>query len=162
MGDGPLAEKFAPYLGREERFSAPRLCLYEVYKKRCPRRAPQQPTVSRRCLRARVVPSTKGWLCWHTDQSGSPLACRCDDLRHCARAGAHLVPSDLHFRIGRGHPQRAELIPTRLSGSWSICTRRVLVGPSTLGCPWSQPPISRQNSQECLLLGKLTPYRLSQ
>src|SRR6266478_8382248 len=33
IGDGPLAEKFAPYFEREEHLLVPAIVLYEVYKK---------------------------------------------------------------------------------------------------------------------------------
>jgi hypothetical protein len=44
MGDGPRAEKFAPYFEREERLLVPAIVLYEVYKKLPPRRVPPPQT----------------------------------------------------------------------------------------------------------------------
>ena len=57
MGDGPRAEKFAPYFEREERLLVSAIVLYEVYKKLL---SAQGSTAADRflsaALRARVVP----------------------------------------------------------------------------------------------------------
>ena len=101
MGDGPLAEKFAPYFEREERLLVPAIVLYEVYKKLLPA---QGSTAADRflsaALRARVVP---------IDERLALLAARISLDRRLAMAdamiyatalaaGAHLVTSDAHFR----------------------------------------------------------------
>ena len=101
MGDGPLAEKFAPYFEREERLLVPAIVLYEVYKKLV---SAQGSTAADRflsaALRARVVP---------IDERLAPLAARISLDRRLAMAdamiyatalasGAHLVTSDTHFR----------------------------------------------------------------
>jgi predicted nucleic acid-binding protein len=101
MGDGPLAEKFAPYFEREERLLVPAIVLYEVYKKLLPA---QGSTAADRflsaALRARVAP---------IDERLALLAARISLDRHLAMAdamiyatalaaGAHLVTSDGHFR----------------------------------------------------------------
>jgi len=57
LGDGPLADRFAPYFEREERLIVPAIVLYEVYKKLL---SVQGSTAADRflsaALRARVVP----------------------------------------------------------------------------------------------------------
>jgi predicted nucleic acid-binding protein len=101
MGDGPLAEKFAPYFEREERLLVPAIVLYEVYKKLL---SAQGSTAADRflsaALRAPVVP---------IDERLALLAARISLDRRLAMAdamiyatalaaGAHLVTSDAHFR----------------------------------------------------------------
>jgi predicted nucleic acid-binding protein len=101
MGDGPLAEKFAPYFEREERLLVPAIVLYEVYKKLL---SAQASTAADRflsaALRAPVVP---------IDERLALLAARISLDRRLAMAdamiyatalaaGAHLVTSDAHFR----------------------------------------------------------------
>jgi predicted nucleic acid-binding protein len=101
IGDGPLAEKFAPYFEREERLLVPAIVLYEVYKKLL---SSQGSTAADRflsaALRARVVP---------VDERLALLAARISLDRRLAMAdamiyataraaGAHLVTSDAHFQ----------------------------------------------------------------
>jgi predicted nucleic acid-binding protein len=101
LGDGPLAEKFAPYFEREERLIVPAIVLYEVYKKLL---SAQGSTAADRflsaALRARVMP---------LDERLALLAARISlDLRlamadamiyaTAQAAGALLVTSDTHFR----------------------------------------------------------------
>lgn len=101
IGDGPLADKFAPYFEREERLLVPAIVLYEVYKKLL---SAQGSTAADRflsaALRARVVP---------LDERLALLAARVSLDRHLAMAdamiyatalaaGAHLVTSDAHFQ----------------------------------------------------------------
>jgi predicted nucleic acid-binding protein len=101
LGDGPLAEKFAPYFEREERLLVPAILLYEVYKKLL---SAQGSGAADRflsaALRARVVP---------IDERLALLAARISLDRHLAMAdaviyatsraaGAHLVTSDAHFQ----------------------------------------------------------------
>ena len=101
MGDGPLAEKFAPYFEREERLLVPAIVLYEVYKKLL---SAQGSTAADRflsaALRARVAP---------IDERLALLAARISLDRRLAMAdamiyatalaaGAHLVTVDGHFR----------------------------------------------------------------
>ena len=101
MGDGPLAEKFAPYFEREERLLVPTIVLYEVYKKLL---SAQGSTAADRflsvVLRARLVP---------IDERLALLAARISLDRRLAMAdamiyatalvaGAHLITSDSHFQ----------------------------------------------------------------
>ena len=101
LGDGPRAEKFAPYFEREERLLVPTIVLYEVYKKLL---FAQGSTAADRflsaALRARVV---------SLDERLALLAARISLDRRLAMAdaiiyataqaaGAHLVTSDMHFR----------------------------------------------------------------
>jgi predicted nucleic acid-binding protein len=101
IGDGPRAEKFAPYFEREERLIVPAIVLYEVYKKLLSAR---DPTVADRflsaALRSRVVP---------IDERLALLAARISLDRHLPMAdamiyatardaGAQLITSDAHFK----------------------------------------------------------------
>ncbi len=101
IGDGPLAEKFAPYFEREEHLLVPVIVLYEVYKKLL---SAQGSTAADRflsaALRARLVP---------IDERLALLAARISLDRRLAMAdamiyatalaaGAHLITSDSHFQ----------------------------------------------------------------
>jgi toxin FitB len=101
LGDGPLAEKFAPHFEREERLIVPTIVLYEVYKKLL---AAHGSTAADRllsaALRAQVLP---------LDERRALIAARISLDRRLAMAdaiiyataqdaGAHLVTSDTHFR----------------------------------------------------------------
>jgi predicted nucleic acid-binding protein len=101
IGDGPLAEKFAPYFEREEHLLVPAIVLYEVYKKLL---SAQGSTAADRflsaALRARFVP---------IDERLALLAARISLDRRLAMAdamiyataltaGAHLITSDSHFQ----------------------------------------------------------------
>jgi predicted nucleic acid-binding protein len=101
IGDGPLAEKFAPYFEREEHLLVPVIVLYEVYKKLL---SAQVSTAANRflsaALRAHVVP---------IDERLALLAARISLDRRLAMAdamiyatalaaGAHLITSDSHFQ----------------------------------------------------------------
>jgi predicted nucleic acid-binding protein len=101
LGDGPRADKFAPYFEHEERLLVPVIVLYEVYKKLL---SAQGSTAADRflsaALRARVVP---------IDENLALLAARISLERHLATAdamiyaaalaaAARLVTSDEHFR----------------------------------------------------------------
>jgi predicted nucleic acid-binding protein len=101
LGDGPLADRFAPYFEREERLIVSMIVLYEVYKKL---HSVQGSTVADRflsaALRAHIVV---------TDERVALLAARISLDRRLAMAdsmiyasalvsGAHLVTSDSHFQ----------------------------------------------------------------
>ena len=101
IGDGPLAEKFAPYFEREEHLLVPAIVLHEVYKKLL---SAQVSTAADRflsvVLRARLVP---------IDERLALLAARISLDRRLAMAdamiyatalaaGAHLITSDSHFQ----------------------------------------------------------------
>jgi predicted nucleic acid-binding protein len=101
LGDGPLADRFAPYFEWEERLIVPAIVLYEVYTKLL---SVQGSSGADRflsaALRARVVP---------IDQRLALLAARIGLDRHLAmadamiyatalEAGAHLVTTDAHFQ----------------------------------------------------------------
>jgi predicted nucleic acid-binding protein len=101
LGDGPLADRFAPYFEREERLIVPAIVLYEVYKKLLSVRSS---TAADRflsaALRARVVP---------IDDRLALLAARISLERRLAMAdamiyatalaaGALLVTCDAHFQ----------------------------------------------------------------
>jgi predicted nucleic acid-binding protein len=101
LGDGPLADKFAPYFEREERLIVPAIVLYEVYKKLL---STAGSTAADRflsaTLRARVVP---------VDERLALPAARISLDRRLAMAdamiyatalitGAHIVTCDAHFQ----------------------------------------------------------------
>jgi predicted nucleic acid-binding protein len=101
LGDGPLADRFAPCFEREENLIVPAIVLYEVYKKLL---SVQGSTAADRflsaALRARVVP---------IDERLALVAARISLDHHLAMAdamiyatasvnGAHLVTSDAHFQ----------------------------------------------------------------
>jgi predicted nucleic acid-binding protein len=101
LGDGPLADKFAPFFEREERLIVPVIVLYEVYKKLL---SAQGSTAADRflsaALRARVAP---------LDERLALLAARISLDRRLAMsdaiiyataqvAAALLVTSDTHFQ----------------------------------------------------------------
>ncbi len=101
LGDGPLADRFAPYFEKEEHLIVPAIVLYEVYKKLL---SPGSSTAADRflsaALRARFVP---------IDERLALLAARISLERRLAMAdamiyatasacGAHVVTSDSHFQ----------------------------------------------------------------
>ena len=101
LGDGPLADKFAPFFEREERLIVPVIVLYEVYKKLLSAQgsaaADRFPSAA---LRARVAP---------LDERLALLAARISLDRRLAmadaiiyataqEAGALLVTLDTHFQ----------------------------------------------------------------
>ena len=101
LGDGPLADQFAPYFEREERLIVPAIVLYEVYEKLF---SVHGSTAADRflsaALRARVVP---------IDERLALLAARISLGRRLAMAdamiyatalvaGAQLLTSDAHFQ----------------------------------------------------------------
>lgn len=101
LGDGPLAEKFAPFFEHEDRLIVPAIGLYEVYKKLLSMRGSSAADMFlSAALRARVVP---------VDERLALLAARISLDRRLAMAdamiyataltaGARLVTSDAHFQ----------------------------------------------------------------
>jgi predicted nucleic acid-binding protein len=101
LGDGPLADRFAPYFEREELLIVPAIVLYEVYKKLLSvRSSAAADRFLSAALRARVVP---------IDERLALLAARISMDRRLAMAdamiyatalaaGAHLVTADAHFK----------------------------------------------------------------
>lgn len=101
LGDGPLADRFAPYFEWEERLVVPAIVLYEVYKKLL---SDGSSTGADRfisaALRTRVV---------SIDERLTLLAARISLERRLAMAdamiyataisaGAHLFTADAHFQ----------------------------------------------------------------
>jgi predicted nucleic acid-binding protein len=101
LGDGPLADRFAPYFEWEERLVVPAIVLYEVYKKLV---STGSSVAADRflsaALRTRIVP---------IDDRLALLAARISLDRHLAMAdamiyatalaaGAHIVTADAHFQ----------------------------------------------------------------
>jgi predicted nucleic acid-binding protein len=100
LGDGPLADRFAPYFEREERLIVPAIVLYEVYKKLLSAGGSVADRFLSAALRARIMP---------IDERLSLLAARISLDRRLAMADAmiyataletraHLVTSDAHFQ----------------------------------------------------------------
>jgi toxin FitB len=101
LGDGPLANRFAPYFEREERLVVPVIVLYEVYKKLL---SAQGSTAADRfvsaALRARVVPIDERLALLAARISLDRRLAMADAMIYAATlaAGAHLVTSDAHFQ----------------------------------------------------------------
>lgn len=101
LGDGPLADRFAPYFEWEERLVVPAIVIYEVYKKLLSvAGASAADRFLSAALRARVVP---------IDERLALLAARISLDRRLAmadamiyatalEAGAHLFTTDAHFQ----------------------------------------------------------------
>lgn len=111
LGNGPLADQFAPYFDEEERLVVPAIVLYEVYKKLL---ATQGSTAADRflsaALRAHVMP---------IDERLALLAARISLDRRLAMAdamiyatavtsSARLITSDVHFQ---GLPDVTVILP---------------------------------------------------
>ena len=101
IGDGPLAEKFAPYFEREEHLLVPAIVLYEVYKKLL---SAQGSTAADRflsaALRARVVPIDERLALISARISLDRRLAMADAMIYATAlaAGAHLITSDSHFQ----------------------------------------------------------------
>ena len=101
IGDGPLAEKFAPYFEREEHLLVPVIVLYEVYKKLL---SAQGSTAADRflsaALRARVVPIDERLALLSARISLDRRLAMADAMIYATAlaAGAHLITSDSHFQ----------------------------------------------------------------
>ncbi len=101
LGEGPLANRFAPYFEREERLIVSTIVLYEVYKKLLSvKGSSAADRFLSAALHARVVP---------IDERLALLAARISLDRHLAMADAmiyatalatqsHLLTSDAHFQ----------------------------------------------------------------
>jgi len=101
LGDGPLADRFAPYFEREERLIVPAIVLYEVYKKLLSERGS---TAADRflsaALRSRMVPIDERLALLAARISLDRRLAMADAMIYSAAltAGAHLVTSDSHFQ----------------------------------------------------------------
>ena len=101
LGNGPLADKFAPYFGHEERLIVPVIVLYEVYKKLVSQGGS---TVADRflsaALRARVVPIDERFALEAARISLDRRLAMADAMIYATAlaAGAHLVTSETHFQ----------------------------------------------------------------
>jgi predicted nucleic acid-binding protein len=101
LGDGPLADRFAPFFEKEERLIVPAIVLYEVYKKLLSVGGSMgADRFLSAALRAHFVP---------VDEHLALLAARISLDRRLAMAdamiyataiscGAHVVTSDSHFQ----------------------------------------------------------------
>ena len=101
LGNGPLADKFAPYFDQEKRSIVPVIVLYEVYKKLVSQGGS---TVADRflsaALRARVVPIDERLALEAARISVDRRLAMADAMIYATAlaAGAHLVTSDTHFQ----------------------------------------------------------------
>ena len=112
LGDGPLADRFAPYFEREERLIVPAIVLYEVYKKLL---STQNPSAADRflsaALRARFVPVDEQLALAAARISLDRRLAMADAMIYATAliAGAQLVTGDSHFQ---GLPG-AKVIPAK-------------------------------------------------
>lgn len=100
LGDGPLAEKFAPFFEHEDRLIVPAILLYEVYKKLLSVRGSRAADRSlSAALRARVVPVDERLALLAARISLDRRLAMADAMIYAAAliAGARLVTSDAHF-----------------------------------------------------------------
>jgi len=101
LGNGPLADKFAPYFDQEERLIVPVIVLYEVYKKLVSQSGSK---VADRFLsavfRARVMPFDERLALEAARISLDRRLAMADAMIYATAlaAGAHLVTSDTHFQ----------------------------------------------------------------
>jgi predicted nucleic acid-binding protein len=101
LGDGPLADKFAPFFEREERLIVPVIVLYEVYKKLL---SAQSTSAADRflsaALRTRVVPLDERLALLAARMSLDCRLAMADAIIYTTAqvAGALLVTSDTHFQ----------------------------------------------------------------
>lgn len=101
LGDGPLADQFAPYFEREEHLVVPAIVLYEVYKKLLS--AQGSPAADRflsAALRARFVPVDERLALAAARISLERRLAMADAMIYATSviAGARLVTSDAHFQ----------------------------------------------------------------
>jgi predicted nucleic acid-binding protein len=101
LGDGPLADKFAPYFQREERLIVPAIVLYEVYKKLLS--AGGSGAADRflsAASRARFVAVDERLALFAARISLDRRLAMADAMIYATAliAGAHLVTSDAHFQ----------------------------------------------------------------
>jgi predicted nucleic acid-binding protein len=101
LGEGPLANRFAPYFEREERLVVPAIVLYEVYKKLL--------SIAGSTAADRFLSAALRTLVVPIDERLALLAARISLDRHLAMAdamiyatalaaGAHIVTADAHFQ----------------------------------------------------------------
>ena len=101
LGEGPLADRFAPYFEREERLIVPVIVLYEVYKKLLSFKGS---TAADRflsaSLRARVVTINERLALLAARISLDRRLAMADAMIYATAlaAGARLVTSDTHFK----------------------------------------------------------------
>ena len=101
LGDGPLADRFAPYFEKEERLIVPAIVLYEVYKKLL---SAGSSTAADRflsaALRARVVPIDERLALFAARISLDRRLAMADAMIYAAAVdcGAHVITSDSHFQ----------------------------------------------------------------
>jgi predicted nucleic acid-binding protein len=101
LGDGPLADRFAPYFEREDRIIVPAIVLYEVYKKLLSARgsAAADGFLSA-ALRTRVVPIDERIALAAARVSLDRSLAMADSMIYATAvdAGAQVVTSDKHFQ----------------------------------------------------------------
>ncbi|MGH9681684.1 MAG: type II toxin-antitoxin system VapC family toxin [Candidatus Acidiferrales bacterium] len=101
LGDGPRADRFAPYFEQEERLLIPAIVLYEVYKKLL---SAQGSTVADRFLsaamRARFVPIDERLALAAAQISLDRHLAMADAMIYASAlaAAARLVTADTHFQ----------------------------------------------------------------
>jgi predicted nucleic acid-binding protein len=101
LGDGPLADRFAPYFEREECLVVSAIVLYEVYKKLLS--VGSSTTAARflsAALRARVVPIDERLALLAAQISLDRRLAMADAMIYATAlvSGAHLVTADAQFK----------------------------------------------------------------
>jgi predicted nucleic acid-binding protein len=101
LGDGPLADRFAPYFERDDRLVVPAIVLYEVYKKLLSVRGS---TAADRflsaALRAHVVPIDERLALRAARISLDHRLAMADAMIYATALaeGTHIITSDTHFQ----------------------------------------------------------------
>ena len=101
LGDGPLADRFAPYFEREEHLIVPAIVIYEVYKKLLSvRSSAAADRFLSGALRAQVVPIDERLALLAARKRLDRRLAMADAMIYATTlvAGAHLVTSDAHFQ----------------------------------------------------------------
>jgi predicted nucleic acid-binding protein len=100
LGDGPLADRFAPYFEHEEKLIVPAIVLYEVHKKLLSAGGSAADRFLSVALRARVVPIDERLALAAARISLDRRLAMADAMIYATAlaAGARLVTSDTHFQ----------------------------------------------------------------
>jgi predicted nucleic acid-binding protein len=104
LGNGPLADRFAPYFEHDEKLIVAVIVLYEVYKKLLSAGGSAADQFLSAALRTRVVPIDERLALAAARISLNRRLAMADAMIYATAlsAGAHLVTSDAHFQ---GLPQ---------------------------------------------------------
>ena len=100
LGDGPLADRFAPYFEHEESLIVPAVVLYEVYKKLLSTGGSAADRFLSAALRACFVPVDERLALFAARLSVDRRLALADAMIYATalNAGAQLITSDAHFQ----------------------------------------------------------------